>query len=262
MEEEQRGGFALFGGGFSALIGVGALVLALNNPTVPDLQAEAASLIQQEVANNSNPLLALMSQEIGRAGADALTISSTNYVVFTHFEVTTPDTRLLGGEAPQQLCFVGVMKRFYPCEAASEGARQSTSATSGSSPDRDGAQTIVSTKSDTQDADQPVQRGSLSPRDMQLIGSPPDESRDPSDLDLLRPRGWSCDGVRVKFDPETPWSKIRVEIAGQRSAWSMSVGTQGVVSVSNSVDPRFSGANFVFEPGSLAFNERLCVAVK
>lgn len=101
-------------------------------------------------------------------------------------------------------------------------------------------------------------RGSLSTRDMQLIGVPPNVSDDPNKPDLLRPAGWKCDGVRVAFAPDTPWGKIRVRVAGQEDLWSMSVGTQGTVSVFESSNQRFAGAQFLYEAEALAFNERPC----
>lgn len=262
MDEDEGGGFFLFGGAFSTLIGIGALILALNNPTISDLRAEAASLIQQEMVNSSNPFLALMSQEIGAAGADTLTIRSTNYIILTHFEVTTPDARFLGGDAPQQLCFVGVMKKFYPCDQWTSGVSQSTSAGSVSSPGLNDSQATADSTFDERDAARSDSRRSLSPRDMELMGLFSDVSLDPSNPDLLRPKGWSCDGVRVKFAPDTPWSTIGVEIAGQSSVWSMSIGTQGVVTVSDPENVRFAGASFLFEPSILYFNDRVCVAVK
>ncbi len=101
-------------------------------------------------------------------------------------------------------------------------------------------------------------RGSLSTRDMQLIGVPPNDSDDPTKPDLLRPAGWTCDGVRVSFAPDTPWGKIKVQIAGQEDLWSMSVGTQGTVSIFEPSNQRFAGAQFLYEADTLAFNERPC----
>lgn len=241
MEEEQRGGFVFFGGGLSALISIGVLILALNNPTDSDFQAEAASVIQQEVAN-TNPLLALMSEEIGRAGADALTIRSTNYVVFTRFEVTTPDARLFGVPS-QQFCFLGVMNNFYPCESVTKEAKQFTSST--------GAST-----------DEELLQGSVT--DRFITATPQGDG-----IDLERPQGWLCDGVRVRFEASGD-ELYRITIAGQTSNW-----VSGFTNCSASCGPNnpvpqyfqpvegspFGEASFVLQ-NDLRFNDRVCEPVK
>jgi hypothetical protein len=237
---ESQGGFFAIGGGLSGLLGIAALIAAVNNPSDADLRAWVRSQFEQGAAADGNMFAGLLAQSVSAEYADAFAISSTNYIVLTHFEVATPDLRLMGGPAPEQGCLIGVMNNFYPCGEVSDAVSGG-----GSQPSRNDDALPYSDAADV-------------------------EIADPS-LSLDRSRGWVCDGARVRFsnidhqaDPFRP--PVTVDIVGQQSIWSISysTGTGSAASIGESNDPRFGDAWFGYSEatGILSFNERDCAPVQ
>jgi hypothetical protein len=229
-EEPVAGGIAIWAGGGSTILGIAALVLAINNPSDADLRAYVAQAATQELASSGNVFMQMMSVEGGQAAGQMISVRSDNFLVFTKFDVGIPDLTMLGGPPAQQICLIGIMNRFVSCDSAvSEGQ-------SAESP--------------------PPERSSLAAQDTALVDG--SEVQPTDERVLLRTDGWLCDGVRVKFAPGTPWQTVLVNVAGNSASWRMTVGSQGIITVLESADDRYAGAMFEFSEGALRFNEQTC----
>ncbi len=234
MEEQATSGRrSVWAGGGTAIVAIAAFVLAINNPTEADLRTHVAQLASEELASSGNVFMQMMSVDGGQAASQMITVRSDNFLIFSRFDVGIPDTTIFGGAPASQACLIGIMNRFVSCGEARGLVTEVPNPTS-ASPERD----------------------SLAAQDTALVSG--GEAQPTDDSVLLRTHGWLCDGVRVKFAPETPWQSVLVNVAGKSSSWRMTVGSQGVITVMESADTRYAGAAFEFSNGDLFFNDQPC----
>lgn len=238
MEEQAAiGRRSLWAGGGSAIVAIAAFILAINNPTEADLRAHVAQLASDELATSGNVFMQMMSVDGGQAASQMITVRSDNFLIFSRFDVGVPDTTIFGGSPASQTCLIGVMNRFFSCGDA---------------------RALVTEVPNPASA--PPERDSIAAHDTALVSD--GEAQPTDDPVLLRTHGWLCDGIRVRFAPETPWESVLVNFAGKSSSWRMTVGSQGVITVLESADDRYAGAMFEFVDGDLSFNEQPCQPAK